>query len=784
MMKNKFTVIPNLFRNLFISRMLKRVQHDVFLAFAAVLAVALVSCAQISGGSDDEINLPSKTGKAKVAISLAQDSDETGARTVLPSNGSIQDFSDFEFFKKASGESDFTSLATWNTYDDFYKNTKEFDLDAGTYTFKLTAKRYGAVFSASNEVTLESGKSESITFTLDVDENSTTKTGYLNVSFAITSSSTLYDSASKITATLGTNEESELEITENKSSGTWDSTSGRYVYIYTKTVAYKSESAEEGNYLLTFKAYNDSGAVIFTYPTYVIVQAGYPSSKSISVGAGEAISESSAAATPVTITYNSNYSDSTENKTYEQTFYSGSAIVSAATAGFSDEGKNLREWNTNADRTGTSYKPGEQPSFSENTTLYAIWKDANAFDLTYYPNGATGSVYTIEDCKGEITLLSSSDINLNYSYDGKKFLGWDTKADGSGTRYDAGDKITVSGDTSLYAQWCTYNESTSTYTISSLEECYAILNATENKTEIKTNITLGIGRDAYSSYQSGILTIDGGYLSAMSNILKFTSGKTLSATFDGGSNTLDVNSNLFDKISNTGTVKNLKVSSFDGINASGSIANTNEGTISHCTVHTTIFGSGDYAGGIAGINSGKISGCTFYGTISTSSKYAGGITAYNKKTGTIDKTNTTSIKSSEITVSSSAEDAYYGYVIGYNDGGTVSTEISAPTTSEYSKKSYNVKTSTITAYPFELKRTAILTLSVTDASGGGAIYGNISQTQFSDASETGIVMTGKVNGTTATKTTTKYLTKGTYYVNLKNENILSASTGTFSLTIR
>lgn len=751
--------------------------------FVAVLAFALVSCAQISGGSDDDINLPSKTGKAKVAISLAQDSDESGARTVLPSEGSIQDFSDFEFFKKASGESDFTSLATWNTYDDFYKNTKEFDFDAGTYTFKLTAKRYGATFLGYVSGKLETDKKYTFPFKLSIDENNTTKTGYLNVSFAITSSSTLYDSVSKITATLGTNEESELEITESNSS-TWDYASSSRIYIYTKTVAYKSESAEEGNYLLTFKAYNDSGAVIFTYPTYVIVQAGYPSSKSISVGAGEAISESSAAATSVTITYNSNYSDSTENKTYEQTFYSGSAIVSATTAGFSDEEKNLREWNTSADRTGTSYKPGEQPSFSENTTLYAIWKDANTFDLTYYPNGATGSAYTIEDCKGEITLLSSSDTNLNYSYDGKKFLGWDTKADGSGTRYDADGKITVSGDTSLFAQWCTYNESTKTYTISSLEECYAILNATENKTEIKTNITLGIGRDAYSSYQSGILTIDSGYLSAMSNILKFTSGKTLSATFDGGSNTLDVNSNLFDKISNTGTVKNLKVSSFDGINASGSIANTNEGTISHCTVHTTIFGSGDYAGGIAGINSGTISGCTFYGEISTSSKYAGGITAYNTSTGTIDKTNTTSIKSSEITVSSSADDAYYGYVIGYNDGGTVSTEISAPTTSEYSKESYNVKTSTITAYTFELKRTAILTLSVTDASGGGAIYGNISQTQFSDASETGIVMTGKVNGTTATKTTTKYLTKGTYYVNLKNENVLSASTGTFSLTIK
>ena len=39
-----------------------------------------------------------------------------------------------------------------------------------------------------------------------------------------------------------------------------------------------------------------------------------------------------------------------------------------------------------------------------------------------------------------------------------EFLGWNTKADGSGTAYQPGDKITVEEDIILYAQWARENQ--------------------------------------------------------------------------------------------------------------------------------------------------------------------------------------------------------------------------------------------------------------------------------------------------------------------------------------
>ena len=60
--------------------------------------------------------------------------------------------------------------------------------------------------------------------------------------------------------------------------------------------------------------------------------------------------------------------------------------------------------------------------------------------MTYQPGSTVTlkeSRYKNEDSSGSI-----------------EFLGWNTKADGSGTAYQPGDKITIEGkDLVLYAQW-------------------------------------------------------------------------------------------------------------------------------------------------------------------------------------------------------------------------------------------------------------------------------------------------------------------------------------------
>jgi hypothetical protein len=81
----------------------------------------------------------------------------------------------------------------------------------------------------------------------------------------------------------------------------------------------------------------------------------------------------------------------------------------------------------------------------------------NSTMLFYDSNGVAtnewnGKYTTIND---EVT------VEDNIFTSNKKFLGWNTEADGSGTQYNVGDKIKLTDEsTTLYAQWSD-NESTS-----------------------------------------------------------------------------------------------------------------------------------------------------------------------------------------------------------------------------------------------------------------------------------------------------------------------------------
>ena len=73
-------------------------------------------------------------------------------------------------------------------------------------------------------------------------------------------------------------------------------------------------------------------------------------------------------------------------------------------------------------------------------TLYTIYFNAN---------GGNGSMNSIELEEGKnFTIPSNSFTRTDY-----EFVGWNTKADGSGTSYDAGESLTLTTDLTLYAQW-------------------------------------------------------------------------------------------------------------------------------------------------------------------------------------------------------------------------------------------------------------------------------------------------------------------------------------------
>jgi uncharacterized repeat protein (TIGR02543 family) len=138
--------------------------------------------------------------------------------------------------------------------------------------------------------------------------------------------------------------------------------------------------------------------------------------------------------------------------------------------GLTKEGYWFNGWNTEADGSGTAYTDGVSLTFplDENITLYAQWVDlaVTRYTVTYDANGISGAAPSSQEALYGSAVTLKTDSGLTMS--GYAFSGWNTKADGTGTAYAAGDSYTVTGDITLYAQWTElytvrYNEGSSSY---------------------------------------------------------------------------------------------------------------------------------------------------------------------------------------------------------------------------------------------------------------------------------------------------------------------------------
>ncbi|WEV46421.1 BspA family leucine-rich repeat surface protein [Bifidobacterium sp. ESL0690] len=122
----------------------------------------------------------------------------------------------------------------------------------------------------------------------------------------------------------------------------------------------------------------------------------------------------------------------------------------------------FKGWNTSADGSGKSYQPGASVAPIPEK-LYARWKlgDTVSFTVRYNPNSpagaATGSMPddTYHAARGTETSHGFTVKANAFAVNGWKFTGWNTKANGTGTAYKAGDSLTVPYNTAvkLYAQW-------------------------------------------------------------------------------------------------------------------------------------------------------------------------------------------------------------------------------------------------------------------------------------------------------------------------------------------
>lgn len=133
------------------------------------------------------------------------------------------------------------------------------------------------------------------------------------------------------------------------------------------------------------------------------------------------------------VKYEKNYSDSTGNMDTQPFTYDENQELSKNT--FTKTGYNFCGWNTKPDGTGISYEDEqnvENLSTENNGTiiLYAQWKPNN-YKIIFNANSGQGKMADQSFSYDEKKSLTKN----TFQYEGYTFNGWNTKPDGSGTRY-------------------------------------------------------------------------------------------------------------------------------------------------------------------------------------------------------------------------------------------------------------------------------------------------------------------------------------------------------------
>ena len=813
-------------------------------------ALVFESCSNLLDNIENENN---GNGSAKISLSVGlknlegNSAEENNSRTVMAAandNTTVSNLKNIKLYAKLSSDSkelgtEETLLAEWADYSEFNLVPYSNEMQAGTYDFMLTAISYGATMTQTlSSKTLSAGSTTSLNFTsLTASENGE-QTGAIDLTiyydkkrFIIPESfekyiGSSYEKYAEISISLDGNLIALKDSSTSKISTytlfttTDDNGNG---YTISMDGAYLNTAPVNAGFHIVTITFTAIDGTVFVYPVPVYVQAGYLSKGSIfplsdykNVSKDENVQS-------YTVTYNSN-TDTEETKT--QTFYKGSLLADAEALGFIATGsKRFKEWNTQKDGSGTSYTEGTSPELTEDITLYAQWADF--YKVTYLINIDSNTQTYIQKVEGESSLATKTTAFADFDSSKYQFCGWDTKADGSGTRYAEGASLTLTEDTILYAQWCGAKNSNNYYMVENAKQWNALMGAPFANTSsgiISADVYIPSGKTISSPALSLTSTktfsgiIQGSYylpiegfkgalfdsLSADSEI-KYLTVKGLVCNTNNGS-IVDIRVNAPVCNANYGTISNVTVSGVKMTGYSGiAKINYSKGTISSCHVSScTITGSDSYAGAICGRNMGTIEDCTVSNcTIDGSTNnvmYTGGICGYNegtisgsstKVTGTVtgstsnqtytggycayNKGTISDSGSVDITLSGSSEaDSYYGYVIGYNDGGTVSTGITT-TAQETVIDTGTIQVDGSKSFKFTLERTSLATVSFTDTAANAAQLNASLQllTETGTVSKT-LISCSDIKTSTVTKKL--YLSKGSYRVYL-SEDYFSTNTG-------
>ena len=160
--------------------------------------------------------------------------------------------------------------------------------------------------------------------------------------------------------------------------------------------------------------------------------------------------------------------DNTIGKTFTITYYADEAesgdlpedqikeigvdiTIDANSGSLSRSSQTVVKWNTTYNGDGIDYALGETYSGNADLSLYAVW--GSAYSITYDANGSdSGTVPTTQLKIGGTDLTLSSNTG-SLSKTGYALAGWNTQADGLGTKYTVGATYDKDSDLELYAMW-------------------------------------------------------------------------------------------------------------------------------------------------------------------------------------------------------------------------------------------------------------------------------------------------------------------------------------------